>query len=117
MPAGPFRDDSYRGRVPSHLHTPSSLLIPWLAPLSLDICLKIIIINNKSGTVREGSINEYYLFQELLRDPLYIGLKHQRVRGKEYDDLLDEFMQAVTDKYVGQAVPFTRVHTLKRYHD
>ncbi|XP_019305580.1 NADP-dependent malic enzyme, mitochondrial isoform X2 [Panthera pardus] len=37
--------------------------------------------------------------KELLRDPLYIGLKHQRVRGKEYDDLLDEFMQAVTDKF------------------
>lgn len=36
--------------------------------------------------------------EELLRDPLYIGLKHQRVRGEEYDDLLDEFMQAVTDK-------------------
>ncbi|EDL06780.1 malic enzyme 3, NADP(+)-dependent, mitochondrial, isoform CRA_a [Mus musculus] len=37
--------------------------------------------------------------EELLRDPLYIGLKHQRVRGEEYDDLLDEFMQAVTDKF------------------
>ncbi|XP_073664432.1 NADP-dependent malic enzyme, mitochondrial isoform X2 [Tursiops truncatus] len=37
--------------------------------------------------------------EELLRDPLYIGLKHQRVRGQEYDDLLDEFMQAVTDKF------------------
>ncbi|GAB1292316.1 NADP-dependent malic enzyme, mitochondrial [Apodemus speciosus] len=37
--------------------------------------------------------------EELLRDPLYIGLKHHRVRGEEYDDLLDEFMQAVTDKF------------------
>lgn len=39
-----------------------------------------------------------HLLQELLRDPLYIGLKHRRVRGQDYDDLLDEFMQAVTDK-------------------
>uniref|UniRef100_A0A8C5CBP4 Malic enzyme n=1 Tax=Gadus morhua TaxID=8049 RepID=A0A8C5CBP4_GADMO len=37
--------------------------------------------------------------QALLDDPLYIGLKHKRIRGKEYDDLVDEFMQAVTDKY------------------
>ncbi|KAM3837482.1 NADP-dependent malic enzyme, mitochondrial [Vipera latastei] len=37
--------------------------------------------------------------EALLNDPLYIGLKHKRVRGKQYDDLLDEFMQAVTNKY------------------
>ncbi|XP_061484879.1 NADP-dependent malic enzyme, mitochondrial isoform X1 [Rhineura floridana] len=37
--------------------------------------------------------------EALLNDPLYIGLKHKRVRGKQYDDLIDEFMQAVANKY------------------
>ncbi|XP_069830801.1 NADP-dependent malic enzyme [Dendropsophus ebraccatus] len=37
--------------------------------------------------------------EELLRDPLYIGLRHKRVRGKAYDDLVEEFMNAVTERY------------------
>ncbi|XP_043921928.1 NADP-dependent malic enzyme isoform X2 [Protopterus annectens] len=37
--------------------------------------------------------------EELLKDPLYIGLRHKRVRGQQYNDLLDEFMQAVTERY------------------
>ncbi|XP_068793756.1 NADP-dependent malic enzyme [Struthio camelus] len=37
--------------------------------------------------------------EALLKDPLYIGLRHKRVRGQAYDDLLDEFMEAVTSRY------------------
>uniref|UniRef100_A0AC35UGW1 Malic enzyme n=1 Tax=Rhabditophanes sp. KR3021 TaxID=114890 RepID=A0AC35UGW1_9BILA len=41
--------------------------------------------------------------QQLLEDPFYIGLRHKRVRGKEYDNLIDNFMAAATKRY-GQSV-------------
>uniref|UniRef100_A0A6Q2X4A4 Malic enzyme n=1 Tax=Esox lucius TaxID=8010 RepID=A0A6Q2X4A4_ESOLU len=37
--------------------------------------------------------------EELLKDPLYIGLRHKRIRGQAYDDLLEEFIKAVSDRY------------------
>uniref|UniRef100_A0AAR2KTL0 Malic enzyme n=1 Tax=Pygocentrus nattereri TaxID=42514 RepID=A0AAR2KTL0_PYGNA len=35
----------------------------------------------------------------LLRDPFYMGLYQRRDRSHRYDELIDEFMEAVVDKY------------------
>ncbi|HKP88247.1 MAG TPA: NAD-dependent malic enzyme [Blastocatellia bacterium] len=37
--------------------------------------------------------------QELLGDPLYLGWRHERVRGQEYDEFIEAFISAVTRKF------------------
>ena len=37
--------------------------------------------------------------QKLLEDPLYVGLKQERVRGDVYDALLDETVEAIQGRY------------------
>lgn len=37
--------------------------------------------------------------EELLKDPLYLGWRHERVRGQDYDDFIEAFISAVMSKF------------------
>lgn len=44
--------------------------------------------------------------ETLLNDPLYIGLERRRVRGEQYDELVDEFITAATERFPGVLIQF-----------
>ncbi len=44
--------------------------------------------------------------EALLTDPLYIGCKRHRLRGHEYDDLIDEFIEAACNRYPDVLIQF-----------
>jgi malate dehydrogenase (oxaloacetate-decarboxylating)(NADP+) len=53
--------------------------------------------------------------KELLEDPLYIGYPHERITGQAYDDLLDEFIQAVQVKYPEALIQFEDFQTANAF--
>jgi len=69
-------------------------------------------------TLDVGTNNE-----DLLHDPLYLGLKQPRVRGKAYDDFIAEFVDAVQTRYPKCCLQwedfanFNAVSILKTYQD
>ena len=60
---------------------------------------------------------------ERLNDPLYIGWRHERVRGQEYDDFVEAFVQAVTHRWPHVLLQFedfaknNATRLLERYRD
>ncbi|RUO20378.1 NAD-dependent malic enzyme [Aliidiomarina iranensis] len=61
--------------------------------------------------------------EKLLNDPMYMGARHKRITGKEYDDFVDTFIQAVKRRWPNAMIQFedfaqqTAMPILKRYQD
>jgi malate dehydrogenase (oxaloacetate-decarboxylating)(NADP+) len=61
--------------------------------------------------------------EELLEDPLYLGVPERRTRGEAYDDLVDELITALQDKWPHALIQFEDFLTpnayrlLERYRD
>ncbi len=53
--------------------------------------------------------------QEMLDDPLYLGLRHKRIQGEEYDALVDEFINSVQAAYPKALIQFEDFLTPNAY--
>ena len=57
------------------------------------LCLPVML---DAGTNNEG----------LLKDPYYVGVRRHRLRGPEYDELVEEFISAARDVFPGVLIQF-----------
>lgn len=61
--------------------------------------------------------------QELINDPLYMGWRHERITGQEYDDFVDDFIKEVKNRWPDALVQFEDFaghnanRLLERYQD
>ena len=44
--------------------------------------------------------------EELIKDPLYMGLRHQRISGSEYDDFIDCFIEGIKKRWPNAILQF-----------
>jgi malate dehydrogenase (oxaloacetate-decarboxylating)(NADP+) len=54
--------------------------------------------------------------QELLADPLYMGLRHRRVRGQEFDEFVAEFVSAAVELWPKVIVQFEDFANTTAFH-
>ncbi len=61
--------------------------------------------------------------KRFLTDPLYPGLRQERIRGKEYDDFIDAFVKAIVKVYPGICIQWedfagaNAIRILNKYRD
>lgn len=61
-------------------------------------------------TIDIGTNNE-----EFLHDPLYLGWQEERIRGEEYFEIINEFVEAIQDKYPKALIQFEDFTTDNAY--
>jgi malate dehydrogenase (oxaloacetate-decarboxylating)(NADP+) len=64
-------------------------------------CAGIDPVKTLPVTLDVGTNNE-----DLLNDPLYLGIRRRRIRGEEYDALVEEFVRAANRKWPGVLIQF-----------